>query len=340
MLWAMEPGALEQMFSVLSRTNLKPEEALALYEQKKKQFQSDVYGPSFEVVQVQPGERIVGTRLARRRDPDTGIIRIIGPIVRRGDFFTEISGATSIETLAADFNTVLADESIKQIVFYIDSPGGEVNGIHEFAQMVYDARGKKPIRGYASGMCCSGAYWIATACARITVDATAVIGSVGVRAVIHDDSRAWESAGIDHISIVSSNAPKKDFKRDDPECLADVKKQIDAVEKVFIDTIARNRGISAERVIADYGKGGVLVGQAAVDAGLVDALGSFEQGLLEIIGSDETLPDAPALPIDTSNQNGGAVVANRSDELIWKLILGGMSPDEQKQAVEALMEVA
>ena len=39
------------------------------------------------------------------------------------------------------------------------------------------------------------------------------------------------------------------------------------------------RGVSVEKVLADYGAGGVLVGQAAVDAGLADALGTYGDAL-------------------------------------------------------------
>ena len=60
-----------------------------------------------------------------------------GPIVRYADLFTEISGATSIETLAQDLHSALNDNTISGIVLNIDSPGGEVNGTSEFADMVH-----------------------------------------------------------------------------------------------------------------------------------------------------------------------------------------------------------
>lgn len=43
-----------------------------------------------------------------------------------------------------------------------------------------NARGKKPIIAYASGSCCSGAYWIVSACDKIMAADTAILGSIGV----------------------------------------------------------------------------------------------------------------------------------------------------------------
>src|ERR1041384_6187110 len=124
LIWAMEPGALDMMMSVLARSNLDPEAAKAIWEERQKRFEADLNGVDFGVVQAKPGERISGTKLARQRDPQIGVLPVIGPIVRRADFFSEISGATSIETLAKDFNSLLANDEIKSIVLYFDSPGG------------------------------------------------------------------------------------------------------------------------------------------------------------------------------------------------------------------------
>jgi hypothetical protein len=62
-----------------------------------------------------------------------------------------VSGASSYELIARDFTAALENPQIKGIILDIDSPGGEVNGVSEFSNMVYAARGKKPVVAYASG---------------------------------------------------------------------------------------------------------------------------------------------------------------------------------------------
>jgi hypothetical protein len=46
--------------------------------------------------------------------------------------------------------------------------------------------------------------------------------------------------------------------------------------QVFIDDVARNRGVTSEYVESKYGKGDVLLGQDAANAGLIDGLSSLE----------------------------------------------------------------
>lgn len=108
------------------------------------------------------------------------VIPVTGPLFRHANLLTAVCGATSYELLAQDFNKALNDPNISAILFDVDNPSGEVNGCSELADMIYNARGKKPILAYASGSCCSGAYWIASACDKIMAADTAILGSIGV----------------------------------------------------------------------------------------------------------------------------------------------------------------
>lgn len=227
--------------------------------------------PSVEAVAAQLGRPLDNTRTVTVRD-GVAVIPVTGPIFHYADFFTEVSGATSIETLARDFTTALHDPAVHSMLLEIDSPGGEAGGVSEFANMVYAARGQKPIMAYVSDVGASAAYWIASATDAIVIDDTAVIGSIGAVAVVPDPSK---SAGRT-IQIVSSQSPRK---RADPTTeggRSQIQGMIDALADVFVAAVARNRGVTEETVLADYGQGGVFVGQAAVAAGLADRLGSFE----------------------------------------------------------------
>lgn len=227
--------------------------------------------PSVEAIAAQLGRPLDNTRIVTVRD-GVAVIPVTGPIFHYADFFTEVSGATSIETLARDFTTALRDPAVHSILLEIDSPGGEAGGVSEFANMVYTARGQKPMVAYVSDVGASAAYWIASAADEIVIDDTAVVGSIGAVAVVPDPSKSTGRT----IQIVSSQSPKK---RADPTTeggRSQIQAMIDALADVFVAAVARNRGVTEEAVLADYGQGGVFVGQAAVAAGLVDRLGSFE----------------------------------------------------------------
>lgn len=246
--WAITEDALRQMLEIATRENLSP-----------------------QAVAAQLGRPLDYTRTVKVRD-GVATIPVDGPIFRRANLFTEISGATSVEVLATDFHTALHDPAVASILFEIDSPGGEAAGVHEFANMVYAARGQKPITAYVSDLGASAAYWIASAADEIVADDAAFLGSIGVVAAVPDPTKR----NAREIEFVSSQSPKK---RADPTTEAgrtQIQRMVDDLADVFIGAVARNRGVTAETVLERFGAGGLLIGRQAVEAGLADRLGSFE----------------------------------------------------------------
>jgi len=259
--WAIREGKLHEILAIAARE-----------------------GDGVEALRAKLGRPLDNAQNVENRD-GVALIPITGPIFPRANLFTEMSGATSIEMVAQDFNTALAAPSVKAIILNIDSPGGQVNGINEFANMVYNARGVKPIGAYIRSEGASAAYWIASAADEIVADPTAILGSIGVVAVLPDPGKRAKD-----LTFVSANAPNK---RLDPQTnagAAAVQKEIDAIEAVFVSSVARNRGISAETVMSDFGAGGVETGQAAVDAGLADRLGSLESMIADMKKREPGMP--------------------------------------------------
>lgn len=250
--WATTSDTLENIINIAKRQNTNP---AAIAAQLRRKLQN-TYAVSVR--------------------NNVAIIPIHGPLFRYANLFTLISGATSYELLARDFNSVLADESVKAILFDIDSPGGEVNGCSELADMIYNARGKKPIIAYASGSCCSGAYWIAAACDEIIVTDTALVGSIGVVAVYEKED------GENKIEIVSSQSPLKRINPETSEGLTQIQSRLDALAEVFINKIAVYRDVSTETVIRDFGQGDVFVGKKAIWQGLANRQSSFERILTDL----------------------------------------------------------
>lgn len=251
--WAIQPEALQGLLEIAARE----------------------HQPDFAAVEA-----------ARARRTDSGltmrdgvaIISVTGPIVRYADMFSAISGATSVSTLAREFNTALSDPSVRAILLNIDSPGGEVAGINEFAQMVFDARGKKPVLAYVDGMAASAAYWIASAADEIVTDNTGLLGSIGVVATVANP----DVKSAREVQFVSSQSPNKRPNPNTDAGKSQLQTMVDDLADVFVSAVARNRGVTPDAVINEFGQGGVMVGAKAVDAGLADRLGSFEQIVSEL----------------------------------------------------------
>jgi signal peptide peptidase SppA len=260
MPWAILPESLEQIMEIAARENM-----------------------DLETVQKHLGKTLDNDQRVSVRDA-VAIIPVMGPIFPYGNLFTQISGATSIESLALAFESVMSDESIKAVVLDIDSPGGSTNGMHEFANQVFQARGTKPIISYIGNMAASGAYWIASATDRIIADPTAMLGSIGVILRLVGDSERGT------VRFTSKISPRKVPSPKSAEGKKDYQRLVDDIGAVFIEAVARNRGESEENVIENYGQGALLVGAQAVEAGLADSLGNMEALISELAdaGTDST----------------------------------------------------
>jgi signal peptide peptidase SppA len=240
----------------------------------------------------------------------TAVVNIRGPLFRYRSIWTWLLGGTAVEQAALDLHAAVDDPSVQRIVLAINSPGGQVDGINELANMIRAANQTKPITAYVDGMAASGAYWLASAAGRIVADETAQLGSIGVRATVLDDRDAEAKHGVKRYEIVSSQSP---LKRTDPgttEGRAQMQQMVDALAGVFIGKVAKFRGTSDEKVISTFGQGAVMPAAAAVSVGMADSLGSLE-GLLSA-GNGEpvrVIRDQPHLRVAA-----GAVAEAADDE--------------------------
>ncbi|HET7552191.1 MAG TPA: S49 family peptidase [Gemmatimonadaceae bacterium] len=250
--WAIMPDTLELITEIALRENRDP-----------------------EAIAAELGRPLENTRAATARDR-VATIPVVGPMFRYADRFTEISAAVTYEELAADFNTALRDSSIDAIILAIDSPGGEVTGISELADLVRAGRGVKPIVALAADTAASAAYWLASAADEVVTTATGILGSIGVRASFVDTRKRDEAMGRSRIEIVSSQSPRKAVDPATEEGRAQILVTLDALAEVFVQAVADNRGVTRDFVLEHFGQGDVLVGQAAVDAGLADRIGTLE----------------------------------------------------------------
>lgn len=244
------------------------------------------------------------------------VIDIAGPLFKHATLLTKVSDAGSYEGIRADLDKAVNNFSCKAILLNINSPGGEVHGCGELADAIFAARGEKPIVAYASGDCCSAAYWLASAADKIVVAPTAIVGSIGVRSMMVDGSKADELKGVKEYNIVSDQSP---YKVSDP---ANAKDRDRAVGKltdiaaVFIGAVARYRGVNTDVVAKEYGKGDVFIGQKSIDAGLADEVGDFDSILASLIQTRGAyqMANKTAASIDSGKCDGCNRIMDDDDE--------------------------
>jgi ClpP class serine protease len=259
--WAMRPDQLEAMISIANRQDLDIR-GLGAIAERMPQYKENADG---DVLQVRNG--------------NTAVIDIVGPCFRYANMMTEFCGATSYATAARQFRMAAEDRSIEAIVANGDTPGGEVNGCGEFAALIREISKIKPVIMYAGGDLCSAGYWLGSACSHIVSSTTSVIGCLGVVGIYTDRSKADEREGLRNYEIVSTLTPGKRPDISTDEGRSALLRTIDATAEVFLGDVARYRGIKGgAKAVAEMTQGGgMFVGQHAVDIGLADEIGTFEE---------------------------------------------------------------
>ena len=208
------------------------------------------------------------------------VLPVEGVLSKRISLLHDISGGTSTELLQDQILAALADPAISEIILDIDSPGGAVDGVKTLSDAIYNARGKKPITAWVDGLAASAAYWIASAADRIYIkDATTMTGSIGVVTAHRDYSEMEKRIGIKTTEITAGKYKRIDtqYAPLSEEGMAYIKSRVDSLYTIFVDDVARNRGVAVDVVLTDMADGRVFVGTDAIAAGLVDGVSTWDE---------------------------------------------------------------
>ena len=212
-------------------------------------------------------------------DAGVAVIPVTGTLVHRGSQMDAISGLTSSAQIERLMDAAAADADVKGILFDFDSPGGQADGVFDLGAKLRAIQ--KPKIAVANGMALSAAYALAAAADKVIVTSTGRVGSVGVIALHMDQSQKNAKAGYTYTAI-HAGAKKNHGTPHQPlaePARADMQAMVDGLFAQFSDYVAAMRGLDVAAVRAQ--EAGVYSGQSAVNAGLADAVMSFNDSLAE-----------------------------------------------------------
>lgn len=211
-----------------------------------------------------------------------GVVRIEGVLARRANLVMRMSGGTSTEQMRAQFREAMNDREAESILMVIDSPGGTVDGTQEFAEEIFRARGKKPIKAVALGTVASAAYWIAAAADELYIASdTTVVGSIGVVATHVDVSRAEDHMGIKTTEITAGKFKRvaSQYAPLSQEGRASMQEMVDDIYTAFVQDVAAFRKRPVDAVVSNMADGRIFLGSKAIAVGLADGF-AMEQDVL------------------------------------------------------------
>lgn len=223
------------------------------------------------------------------------VIPIHGTLVRRTVGIEAESGLTSYAGLAAQLEAAIGNPAVSAILLDIDSPGGESGGVFDLADRIRAASSIKPVWAVANDMAFSAAYALASAANRVFVSRTGGVGSIGVIAMHVDQSEKDAQDGVRYTAVFAGDR-KNDLNPHEPissEAHVFLKAEVNRIYGLFVETVARHRGIEPSTVRDT--EAGLFFGQAAVAIGLADAIGTFDDALAQLLESVSPNPTPMAV---------------------------------------------
>ncbi|MEM1037146.1 MAG: signal peptide peptidase SppA [Pseudomonadota bacterium] len=243
-------------------------------------------------VLVQP----ISSYISPNQDGDTiAIVGGQGPIIT-GDnsagLFSEAPGFAS-DAIARALLEAGADERVKAIVFRVDSPGGSPTASDQIWRAIERIQSEynKPVVVSMGSVAASGGYYVSAGSDWIVANRSTITGSIGIFGGKFAVSEGLARIGVNADSIQVGGAFTGAFSTTEAfnqEQRAMMRAWLERGYDRFIGLVAEGRNMSIEDTDA-VARGRVWSGTDALDAGLVDQLGTLNDAIdkaAELAGLD------------------------------------------------------
>lgn len=266
----------------------------AIQPEKLREIQA-IYSAHFrgDKIDIEAIEARLGRPLANEqqdyevRDGGVAVLPISGVISNKANMFTRVSGGASAQLLQQQVESMRSDPSVRAVVFDVDTPGGNVLGIPALAESIRALAAEKPTVACCTGTMASAGYWVGSAANAVYISGlTDYVGSIGVVATHTYDPKSASKQTTELTAgkfkrMGSENTPLT------AEGQAYIQSQVDEIYRVFVETVAQNRKVTADQVVENMADGRIFIGQQAIDAGLVDGVSSVDAMVEKLANNPE-----------------------------------------------------
>ncbi|MES2603525.1 MAG: signal peptide peptidase SppA [Pseudomonadota bacterium] len=221
--------------------------------------------------------------LAANPAPFANPSRRIALIVAEGEIIDGEApqGTIGGDTLGNLVREVANDDDVEALVLRINSPGGSAfaSEIIRGELAAFKASGR-PIVVSMGDTAASGGYWISTPADQIWASANTLTGSIGIFGTMFTLEESFSKLGIGTDGVSTTElAGYAAAGRPLPDMAGRViQQQIEHGYTKFIDLVAESRDMDPVQVDA-IAQGQVWSGQAALNNGLVDQLGTLDEAI-------------------------------------------------------------
>jgi protease-4 len=214
------------------------------------------------------------------------VVTAVGLILRgsNGESFNPLAAGPVMgsDTIAKAFRDVRRTNGIKAVVFRVDSQGGSAVASEIIRREMVRTAEEVPVVVSMSNMAASGGYWISCGAQRIFADPGTLTGSIGVYVGHLNATGFYNKLGVtfgrlDRGANANIYGEFEDW-TDAQHAVVD--RMLDRIYNDFVERVSAARDMTPEAVDA-IGRGRVFTGEQALENGLIDAVGGFDEALVE-----------------------------------------------------------
>lgn len=210
----------------------------------------------------------------------TAIVKITGTLIAGEAGWMRMFGMLGYEEIKAAVYEVMTSDNFDSVVFYVDSPGGAVNGLQSTMAAMSQLAKMKPSAVYAASAC-SAAYWISAGAGPIVASELSMLGSIGAVVQLRNVVKALDDEGIKVHTFKSGSLKMagNPYEELSDEAKEHYQKMVDDGAEIFMKDVAAARGLKLEALKKAVGDGRTMHAREALQNRLIDKIGTLSDAL-------------------------------------------------------------
>lgn len=209
--------------------------------------------------------------------PFIDVITVQGAITLEGGSLATANANVIVELIRRSRR----DEETAAIVVRVDSPGGSQFASEMIRQELELAQlGGMPVVASFGSAAASGGYWLSATADEIVSEATTITGSIGIFSLLTTYEKTLSELGVhtDGVGTTANTTGLSTLVGINEAMSGVLQARVEHGYDQFVNLVAKGRSMKKEKVLSLAG-GRVWSGEAALDIGLVDALGGLSEAL-------------------------------------------------------------
>ncbi|MCK5424780.1 MAG: signal peptide peptidase SppA [Emcibacter sp.] len=190
-------------------------------------------------------------------------------------------GTAGGDTVSRHLREARLNNKVKAVILRVNSPGGSAFASELIRQEVLLLKkAGKPVVVSMGSLAASGGYWISANADEIWASPTTITGSIGIFGAIPNFEGTLAAIGINTDGVGTTPLSVAGLSKPLPEKVkVIIQSNIESGYDRFLNIVAEGRDMTVEQV-HEIAQGRVWTGNKALELGLVDKLGTFDEAVV------------------------------------------------------------